>query len=186
MKNQKLFGLIGIVVIFAFISSLWINQYYEQENLELNIENISQNIKPQQIAKAESRAKTDFMAQLSHELRTPMSGILGMTELMKGHLNSDVALHYNDVVKQSGESLLVILNDILDSAKIEAEQLVIQLEPFCIILGHNQAVMVEEAQEELRLGNAALGLRSELGNFFGLSKLALSKIGLQQRRADQQ
>ena len=54
------------------------------------------------------------------------------------------------------------------------------------ILGHDQAVMVEDAQEELRLGNASLGLRSELGNFFGLSKLALSKIGLQQRRADQQ
>src|SRR5205807_3655500 len=74
-------------------------------------------------AEAASRAKTEFLANMSHEVRTPMNGILGMAELA---LDSDLSPRQRDcleMIKSSAESLLTVLNDILDLSKIEAGKL---------------------------------------------------------------
>lgn len=61
-----------------------------------------------------SRLKSEFLANTSHETRTPMNGILGMTNLlMKGEL-SDQQREMSDVIRRSGELFLVIINEILD------------------------------------------------------------------------
>ncbi len=68
-------------------------------------------------------AKSAFLATMSHEIRTPLNGVLGMAQAMAAGELSDEQRGRLDVVRQSGEALLTILNDILDLSKIEAGKL---------------------------------------------------------------
>ncbi|CAH0990867.1 Sensor histidine kinase RcsC [Sinobacterium norvegicum] len=97
-------------------------------------------------ARAESSAKSDFIAHISHELRTPMNGILGMSELLKEQLTDPIQRHYNQVIYQSGQSLLAVINDILDSAKIEANKQDVVYAAFNIRALANEVLFVIEAQ----------------------------------------
>ncbi len=82
-----------------------------------------------QQANASNQAKSDFLAQVSHEVRTPMSGILGMNELLLETALDSEQLLYASAVAESGEHLLHIINDILDLSKIEAGELHLECRP---------------------------------------------------------
>ena len=81
-------------------------------------------------ARAASRAKSSFLAVTSHEIRTPLNGVLGMAQAMANDDLSDVQRHRVGVIRQAGEALLDILNDILDLSKIEAGKLDLETAPF--------------------------------------------------------
>jgi PAS domain S-box-containing protein len=83
-------------------------------------------------AEAASRAKTQFVANISHELRTPMNGILGMTELTLDTSLTDEQREYLTVIKSSAESLLNVLNEVLDFSKVEAGKIELEAIDFSL------------------------------------------------------
>jgi signal transduction histidine kinase len=94
-----------------------LEQQYQKRTQELELE--------KQKSEKANQAKTDFLSQMTHELRTPMTGILGFSKMLMeqiyGTLN-DKQMQYVKAIFDSGQHLLELINDLLDISKIEAER----------------------------------------------------------------
>ena len=79
--------------------------------------------KERQRADEANNAKSEFLARMSHEIRTPINAILGMNEMIRRETLDRQILHYSNNIGAAGETLLSIINDILDVSKVEAGQM---------------------------------------------------------------
>jgi len=113
--------LLGHVIIARDLSMLLNHQHeIEAKNLEILEKNKELEIALEK-AEESDRLKSAFLANMSHEIRTPMNGILGFAELLKKqNIDPQKQLRFIEVIQQSGERMLNIINDIVDISKIES------------------------------------------------------------------
>ena len=101
-----------------------------RESLELQAEVLD---RARREAETASRHKSEFVANISHEVRTPINGVIGMTSLLLDTPLSAEQREFASLIKKSGESLLAVVSDVLDFSKIEAGKLTVESIPFDLL-----------------------------------------------------
>ena len=102
------------------------------------------------VAEEANKAKTDFLNNMSHDIRTPMNVILGYNELMKQYLTDPILVDYQNKIEQSGKLLLSIINNVLDMARIESGKMVVEerAEEVGLVVEEIESVFESCAQEK--------------------------------------
>jgi len=144
-KARRWGTILIIIVLLSGAGLFWyiINRIASQNQL---IRQLDASEKKEREA---ARIKENFLANMSHEIRTPMNAILGFTSLLEKKKLDKESAEYIHTIRQSGENLLTIINDILDLSRIEAGMMRIESNPFGIRgLMHSVETMFQEKVKE--------------------------------------
>ncbi|WP_018477927.1 PAS domain-containing hybrid sensor histidine kinase/response regulator [Pontibacter roseus] len=137
--------------------------------------------KAKEAAEESARVKENFLANMSHEIRTPLNGILGMAGLLNKTPLKEDQQNYLKIINQSADNLLVVINDILDIAKIESGKLELESIPFHVDETVQAAFQTlrykaEEKEIALVLGDQQLGHTVLEGDPYRLNQILLNLL----------
>ncbi|MBN1909771.1 MAG: phosphate ABC transporter substrate-binding protein PstS family protein [Pirellulales bacterium] len=139
--------------LFNMQTVLRLQPIYEDDQYQgivFNIVDVTDFVEARLAAEASNRAKSEFLANMSHELRTPMTAILGFTDILVEGVTDREQLDAATTIKQNGEYLLGIVNDILDLSRIEAGKVTVERIPCspCRILTQVASLMRVRAEAQ--------------------------------------
>jgi signal transduction histidine kinase len=158
---DRVLSLLGLTVLVVALVSAWVmalRRRVRSQTAELKKKNDEVALTLDELSAAlhaaqeTTRLKSEFLANMSHEIRTPMNGIIGMIGLTLDTANPDEHKEYLFDALSSAESLLSLLNDILDLSKIEAGRM--ELEPVALSI----AALLDEASRVLKPAATQKGL----------------------------
>ena len=127
-KNGELFWETAVISAILNDEGVVTNFVAVKEDITEQKQYLNELIAAKEKAEESDRLKSAFLANISHEIRTPMNGILGFSELLKEpHLSGKKQSGYIDLIQQSGERMLNLINDLIDISRIEAGETILQL-----------------------------------------------------------
>lgn len=137
--------ILSSLAVSAFIISIALSQSHRQK--------VAQQAETQRIQAAEDaerRAKSELLAKISHEVRTPLSGVLGMTTLLLDTPLSSKQRDYVHTIQGSGNELLSLINEILDISRLESNEVILSKTPFSLadLLQECAQAFANRAQEQ--------------------------------------
>lgn len=131
-----------------------------------NFRDITELKNAQISAKKAEIAKSEFLANMSHEIRTPMNGIIGMVQVMKNLNVPQEMKEMLDTINTSSETLLRILNDVLDISKIESGKMEIEKINFDLKKAMNESIYLFDAKASSKNNTIILDFPSNLSQWF--------------------
>ena len=129
-KNGELFWESVVISAIQNQEGVITNFVAVKEDITRQKKMVSELITAKEHAEESDRLKSAFLANISHEIRTPMNGILGFSELLKEpHLTGEEQAEYIDLIQQSGQRMLNLINDLIDISRLEAGETKLQITP---------------------------------------------------------
>lgn len=182
-QGQLLFGLstIYLILYLVMLFFFWRNEVARMRHAESLRQLAAQNEAAKLAAEQGNRMKSQFLATMSHEIRTPMNGVIGMASLLEGTPLTSVQQGYVRDIVNSGESLLAIINDILDISKIEAGKMEFDHATFDLpelVQGVQTLLKVRAQQKGIELASAldAGSVRCFVGDALRIRQVLLNLV----------
>lgn len=138
-------GVFLLLVTFAAVNRLQFMRKTKKQLEEKNVLIENEKLRAEQ----SERFKQQFLANMSHEIRTPMNAVMGMTGLLIDKNPRDDQMHYLDGIRKSSETLLHIINDILDLSKVEAGKIELEQIDFSLheVVAQVEQMLLQKAEE---------------------------------------
>jgi signal transduction histidine kinase len=156
LSQDRLNQIGQLVIVSLSVFGLFKQIRFSESQLSDTVIKLSKEVQARTLAEQEaeraSKIKSEFLANMSHEIRTPMNGIIGMLNILKQESLTDTQHKHLELARSSSDTLLVVINDILDLTKIESGKLALENTHF------NLAKLIDDIKQVKTLSASDKGL----------------------------